>query len=93
MPIYDRCPASEYEVVDRLDDGIGWLAHPNETGRRTSHAVVGENGSVWLIDPIDAPGIDKELSTLGDVSGVILCSNYHVRDADVFAACHDVHLY
>ena len=93
MPIYDREPASEYEVVDRWDDGIGWLAHPNETGRRTSHAVVGENGGVWLIDPIDAPRIDEELSTLGDVHGVIVCSNYHVRDAGVFAARHDVPVY
>ncbi|WP_277543616.1 hypothetical protein [Haloarcula laminariae] len=93
MPIYDRGPASEYEVVDRWDDGIGWLAHPNETGRRTSHAVVEEDGGVWLIDPIDAPRIDEELSTLGNVHGVIVCSNYHVRDADVFAARHDVPVY
>lgn len=35
MPIYDWCPASEYEVVDRWDDGIGRLAHPNGTGRRS----------------------------------------------------------
>ena len=71
MPIYDRRAPSEYEILDRWDGGIGWLAHPNETGRRTSHAVVGEAGGVWVIDPIDAPGIDEELSTLGDVSGVI----------------------
>ncbi|MGQ3330490.1 MBL fold metallo-hydrolase [Halorubrum sp. FL23] len=93
MPIYDRCPASEYEVVDQWDGGIGWLAHPTETGRRMSHAVVGEDGGVWLIDPIDAPGIDEELPALGDVRGVIVCSNYHVRDADVFAARHDVPVY
>lgn len=93
MPIYDRRPASEYEVVDQWDCGIGWLAHPNETGRRTSHAVIGEDGGLWLIDPIDAPGIDEELSKLGDVRGVIVCSNYHVRDADIFAARLDVPVY
>ncbi|WP_180271774.1 hypothetical protein [Halorubrum persicum] len=93
MPIYDRRPSSEYEVVDRWDGGIGWFAHPTETGRRTSHAVVGEDGGVWLIDPIDAPGIDEELPALDDVRGVIVCSNYHVRDADVFAARHDVPVY
>ncbi|EMA72759.1 hypothetical protein [Halorubrum distributum] len=93
MPIYNRCSASEYEVVDRWDGGIGWLAHPNETGHRTSHAVVGEDGGVWLIDPIDAPRIDEELSTFGDVRGVIVCSNYHVRGADVFAARYDVPVY
>ncbi|SDY18241.1 hypothetical protein [Halopenitus persicus] len=93
MPIYDRRPSSEYEVVDRRDDGVGWFAHPNETGRRTSHAVVGNDGGVWLIDPIDAPGIDQELATLGDVCGVIVCSNYHVRDANGFAARHQVPVY
>jgi hypothetical protein len=93
MPIYDRNPASEHEILDRYETGIGWLAHPNETGRRTSHAVVGEDGGVWLIDPINAPGINEKLSTLGDVCGVIVCSNYHVRDADVFAARHDIPVY
>lgn len=93
MPIYDRGPASEYEVLDRWDGGIGWLAHPDESGRRTSHAATGSGGGVWLFDPIDAPGIEGELSTLGDVHGVIVCSNYHVRDADVFAARHGVPVY
>ncbi|MFC6875402.1 MBL fold metallo-hydrolase [Halobellus marinus] len=93
MPIYDRRPPSEYEAVDRWDGGIGWLAHPNETGRRTSHAVVGADGGVWVIDPLDAPGIDEELSALGNVRGVLVCSNYHVRDADRFAARHDVPVY
>ena len=93
MPIYDRRSPSEYDIVDRWDGGIGWLAHPDETGRRTSHAVVGADGGVWVIDPLDAPGIDEELSALGDVRGVLVCSNYHVRDADRFAARHDVPVY
>ena len=93
MSIYDRCPASEYEVIDRWDAGIGWLAHPNETGRRMSHAVLGEDGGVWLIDPINASGIDGEPSSLGDVRGVIVCSNYPTRDADGFATRHDVPVY
>lgn len=93
MPIYDRRSSSEYEVVDRWDGGFGWFAYPDETGRRTSHAVVGADGGVWVIDPLDAPGIDEELSALGDVRGVLVCSNYHVRDADRFAARHDVPVY
>ncbi|RLM63315.1 hypothetical protein [Halorubrum sp. Atlit-26R] len=93
MPIYDRSSPSEYEILDRWDSGLGWLVHPNEAGHRTSHAVVGEDDGVWLIDPIDAPGIDEDLLTLGDVRGVIVCSNYHVRDAEVFAARHNVPVY
>ncbi|RLM87986.1 hypothetical protein D3D02_13705 [Halobellus sp. Atlit-38R] len=89
MPIYDRRSPSEYEIVDRWDVGIGWLAHPNETGHRTSHAVVGADGGVWVIDPLDAPGIDEELAALGDIRGVLVCSNYHVRDADRFTTRHN----
>jgi len=46
MPIYDRQSPSRYEIVDRYEAGIGWLAHPNETGLRMSHAVVGEDDGV-----------------------------------------------
>jgi hypothetical protein len=93
MPIYDRRSPWGYEILDRWDCGIGWLAYPDEAGRRMSHAVIGEDGGVWVIDPLDAPGIDAELAMLGDVRGVIVCSNYHVRDADLFASRHDVPVY
>jgi hypothetical protein len=91
--MYDRRSPSEYEVVDRWEGGIGWLAHPDETGCRTSHAVVGVDGGVWVIDPLDAPGIDEKLSAHGDIRGVLVCSNYHVRDAERFATRHDVPVY
>ena len=93
MPIYDRQTPSKYEIIDRWDGGISWFAHPNETGHRTSHAVVGTDGGVWVIDPLDAPGIDEELAALGDIRGVLVCSNYHVRDADRFATRHNVPVY
>lgn len=93
MPIYDRHPPSKYEVVDRWDGGISWFAHPNETGHRTRHVVVGTDEGVWVIDPLDAPRIDEELSALGDVRGVLVCSNYHVRDAERFATRYDVPVY
>lgn len=80
-------------MIDRWESGIGWLAHPNESGVRTSHAVVGDAGGVWILDPLDAPGIDDALSTLGAVRGVVVCSNYHVRDADTVATRHDVPVY
>ncbi|MFD1597073.1 hypothetical protein ACFR97_16210 [Haloplanus litoreus] len=48
---------------------------------------------MWVIDPLDAPGIDEELSALGDVRGVLVCSNYHVRDAERFATRYGVPVY
>lgn len=87
---YDRGDPTDCEVIDRWPGGVGWLAHPGEDGRRASHAVVGEEGGVWVIDPLDAPGVDEVLATLGEVAGVVVCSNYHVRDAAALAARHDV---
>ena len=39
MPVYERGPAEGLEVVDCWKGGVGWLAHPDEAGRRVSHAV------------------------------------------------------
>jgi hypothetical protein len=91
--MYDRGPPTSYEVIDEWADGVGWFAHPAETGQRASHAVVGDDGGVWIFDPLDAPGIDDLLGTLGAVAGVVVLSNYHVRDADAIADRHGVPVY
>lgn len=89
MPMYDRSEPVSLCVVDRWADGLGWLAHPDEEGRRASHAVRDADGDVWLLDPLDVPGIDDVIADLagpdGSVEGVVVCSDYHARDADVFA--------
>lgn len=93
MPVYDRSDPDRLRIVDRWDvensAGFGWFAHPDEFGRRTSHAVRGPDG-VWLFDPLDAPGIDEHLADLGDVAGVAVLSDYHARDAAAFARRNDV---
>lgn len=94
MPIYDRRDPDGYQPIDRWDGGLGWLAHYDEVGLRASHAVRGEDGGAWLVDPIDAPGIDQLVATVGPVSGVVVLSNWHARDAGAIARRHrvDVHL-
>jgi hypothetical protein len=89
VPVYDRGDAERLQVIDRWDDGVGWLAHPAETGRRASHAVRADDG-VWVLDPVDAPGVDDLLAELGEVAGVAVLSSYHARDAGALAARHDV---
>ena len=89
MPMYSRSAPADPQVIDRWDGGAGWIAHPEEEGRRASHAVRGDDG-VWLLDPIDAPGVDDLIADLGDVAGVAVLSSYHARDADAFARRHDV---
>lgn len=89
MAIFVREPATTLEAVDRWGDVVGWLAHPDEPGRRVSHAVATDEG-VWVLDPLDAPGLDGFLAESGPVVGVAVLSNYHTRDAATIADRHGV---
>jgi hypothetical protein len=93
--MFNRSDSTDYRIIDQWDGGIGWLAHPDEEGDRASHAIVGDDGNVWVIDPIDAPGVDDLLAEVGtgEVAGVAVLSNYHARDAGVIADRHDVPVY
>lgn len=89
MPVYDRSESTEIAVIDRWCDGVGWMAHPDEAGKRASHAVRGDD-AVWVIDPVDAPGVDELLAELGEVAGVVVLCSHHARDAGAVADRHDV---
>ncbi|WP_128475743.1 hypothetical protein [Halorussus pelagicus] len=92
MPIKKSEPAREYEEIDRWDEGVGWIAYPNETMLRASHALATDAG-VWVVDPVDASGVDDLLAEFGDVAGVVVLLNRHYRDADEIARRHDVPVY
>ncbi|TKX72743.1 hypothetical protein EXE46_15435 [Halorubrum sp. GN11_10-6_MGM] len=84
--------------IDRYDGGVGWIAYPNETMERASHAFAVDNeetetDDVWVVDPVDAPGVDDLLDELGEVAGVVVGLDRHVRDGDVLAARHDAPVY
>lgn len=90
----ESCPcthrANQLNVnLPRFEEGVGWIAHPDEDGWRASHAICGKDG-VWVIDPLDAPGVDDLLSELGEVAGVAVLSDYHSRDASTIAERHGV---
>jgi hypothetical protein len=76
-------------AVDDFDGGFGWVAHPDETMERASHALVGDDG-VWAVDPVDAEGLDARFEEWGGLAGVVVLYNYHRRDAAAIAARHDV---
>lgn len=90
MSMYRRDGTDGYRVVDRWHRGVGWQAHPDEDGLRTSHAIADPDGGVWLVDPLDAPGVGAVYADLGEVVGVAVLADYHARDAAVFARRHDV---
>ncbi|MFB6134127.1 MAG: hypothetical protein ABEJ55_03985 [Halanaeroarchaeum sp.] len=78
--------------IDRFRDGIGWIAKPDETMQRASHALV-DDGAVWVIDPVDTPDLDDRLDEVGEVAGVVVLLDRHKRDAAMIATRHDVPVY
>lgn len=90
--MYRRGPSTAPDFVDCWPDGVGWMPHPNEGGQRVSHAVR-TNGKVWLIDPLNAPGVHERIAELGTVAGVLVCSSWHLRDSEEFAKKYGVPLH
>ncbi len=81
---------TEWREIGRDDNGVSWIAYPNETMERASHAVVGDDGGVWVIDPVDVEGLDDLLAEFGEVAGVVVLLDRHKRDSAVIANRHDV---
>lgn len=81
--------ANDPDVIDRWDGGVGWIAHPEESMERASHALAAD-GEVWLVDPVDGSGIDDVIAEYGDVAGVVVAFDRHRRDAATIADRHGV---
>ena len=84
--------AADLRTIDRWDGGVGWIAYPDEEMQRASHALTAD-GDVWVLDPVDAPGLDDLLSEFGEVVGVVVCVDRHERDAAAVANRHDAPVY
>jgi len=64
---------------DETDFGFGWIASEPELLQRASHALAVE-GRVWLVDPVDGPGVEERIRALGEPAGVIQLIDRHDRD-------------
>ena len=84
--------STSFREIDRFDGGVGWIAHPEETMQRASHALE-VDGEVWVIDPVDPEGVDDLLAEIGEVAGVVIGIDRHKRDAARMANRHDVNVY
>lgn len=82
-------PATDWEEIDRSDDGVGWIAYPDETMQRASHALAVDD-EVWLVDPVDIEGLDDLLAEFGEVAGVVILLDRHKRDCARIANRYDV---
>jgi hypothetical protein len=84
--------AATLAEIDRFDGGVGWLAYPDEDMQRASHALATDEG-VYLVDPVDADGLDDLLAEFGEVAGCVVLLDRHNRDADELARRHDATVY
>jgi len=92
MPMKGSGLATDWREVDRFENdtrGVGWIAHPEERMQRASHALATDKG-VYVVDPVDAEGIDGLLTGLGEVAGVVVLLDRHKRDAAAVARRHTV---
>lgn len=93
MPMKGSGAAADWTEIDRFEDertaGVGWIAHPDETMERASHALA-VDGDVWVIDPVDVEGLDELLGEIGSVAGVVVLLDRHKRDAAAVATRHGV---
>jgi hypothetical protein len=92
MPLKGSGTATNWEVTNRWDRGASWIAYPEEGMQRASHVLATDAG-VFLVDPVDADGIDDLFAEYGDVAGVVILLDRHKRDSAAIANRHDVPVY
>ena len=72
------------EIEARADWGFTWRALERPALERSSHALAA-GGRVWLIDPVDGPGLREAVGELGEPAGVIQLLDRHGRDCATLA--------
>ncbi|MCW2955221.1 MAG: hypothetical protein JWO69_90 [Thermoleophilia bacterium] len=80
------------EIRSTFPRGLSWSRSGPAMLECRSHALVDDDGGVWLVDPVDGPNLDAELARLGVVVGVIVLLDRHIRDAPAVAARHRARL-
>jgi hypothetical protein len=81
----------EAQFIDQWENGFGWIARPEEDMVRTSHAF--EDDGVYLVDPLDAENLDDKLSEYGEVKGIVVLFDRHLRDSEDLAEKYDCPVY
>ena len=72
------------QICDEMPFGFGWIAPEPQFMERASHALATDQG-VYVIDPVDVPGVEPRIRALGEPAGVIQLLDRHGRDCWRFA--------
>jgi hypothetical protein len=79
------------------DLGFSWLADTDELMQRACHVVrLGGDGKVWIVDPVDVPGLDDRIAGVapaGEIAGVLQLLDRHERDCVALADRHGAPLH
>jgi hypothetical protein len=75
--------SDEPPTLAELPFGFSWVQ--DEPMARASHAIA-DGGRVWLVDPVDSPGMVERAQALGELAGVIQLLDRHNRDAEAICA-------
>jgi hypothetical protein len=71
----------------RFDEGpfgLSWIL--DEPMTRSCHALAGDDGRVWLVDPVDEPEAMARAAALGEPAAVVQLLDRHNRDCAEIAA-------
>lgn len=71
-------------AFEEHDLGLSWLADSGEMMQRACHAVRLDEG-VWVVDPVDVPGMEERIAALGEPAGVLQLLDRHDRDCAAVA--------
>lgn len=71
-------------ICDQERFGFGWIASEPALLQRASHALASDR-RVWLVDPVDGPGLEERVRSLGEPAGVLQLVNRHPRDCATLA--------
>ena len=89
-PGLSPAPAPGVRFCDVHPWGFGWIADSPPWMERASHALLagvpGEEPGVWLVDPVDFPGLDDRVRALGRAAGVVQLLDRHNRDCALVSA-------
>jgi len=84
-------------AFEEHDLGISWLPDPGEVMQRACHAVrLGDARRLWIVDPVDVPGLDERIASLttdAGIAGVLQLLDRHERDCAKLADRHGVPLH
>lgn len=78
---------------DESEWGVGWISLDPPWLQRASHALAAPDPAdpsgprgVWLVDPVDVPGLDERVRALGRPAGVVQLLDRHNRDCALLSA-------